>query len=169
MPTPALPYIPSYEGHGGGFRKPGPGRPGCRGRRRMSSDIDTLACCSKLTETVLILVARHTHRTVLLSIRPGRRLDRPDNLWPEGIPWAPPRRIPQSPIPQSSLLVLDTVTIPPVATAYLGGICPRFLCSRPVARPSPEVNKVTAARSTSVRLPHPLWTSWRLVSTSAPN
>ena len=44
----------------------------------MSYDIDTLAYCSKPTETVLILVAHHTRHKALLSISQGRQLDQPD-------------------------------------------------------------------------------------------
>ena len=69
----------------------------------------------------------------------------------------------------SGSLVSSRATVPPVATAQSVGTGPTFLCSWPVARPLPVVNKAKTARLTSVGLPHPLRTSWISVNISVPN
>ena len=81
MPTPAPPYIPSYGGHVGGFRKPGPGQHGCRGHRRMSYDTDILAKYLVSTGPAPMSVVHHRPQMVPLSISLVRRLDRPDAPW----------------------------------------------------------------------------------------
>ena len=123
-PTLVPPYIPSYGGHEGGFCKPGPNQPGCRGHHTMSSGIDIPAYCSRPVATGLVLVGPRTHR----KVPPLSSLDRClDRLNTSRLRGTPPPHLLQTPQPYQSLAhspFPQLAPYPPGATAWSGGTGP---------------------------------------------
>ena len=88
------PYIPSYGGHEGVFRKPGPNRRGCLGRHMMSCGIDIPACCSRPGGTGLGRVRPRSRQKVPPLSNPDRCPDHLDTSRMRGTRLSLPPRTP---------------------------------------------------------------------------